>query len=123
MEYINKNEELIEQSFAGRYYILDSTITRFDIYIQDYILYTDVYFSLPYHRFKADKILKLHFIDVSEYELSWDKNYSFFTIERYKFFKSEKGFYISFNPYDESEKVLDDDADIIFCNEVEGYFI
>jgi hypothetical protein len=66
MEYINKNEELIEQSLAGRYYILDSEITRFDIYMEDDIVFIDVYFSLPYHRFKADKVLKLHFIDVTD---------------------------------------------------------
>jgi hypothetical protein len=123
MEYINRNEELIQQSFAGGYYILDSMITRFDIYIQDYILFIDVYFSLPRHRFKADKNLKLHFIDVKEYEFYWNDQYHFYTVERYKFFKSEKGYYLSVDPYDESEVVLDDDHGIIFSREVEGYFI
>jgi hypothetical protein len=123
MEYINRNEELIQQSFTGGYYILDSMITRFDIYIQDHILFIDVYFSLPHHRFRADKNLKLHFIDVKEYEFYWNDQYHFYTVERYKFFKSEKGFYISFDPYDESQEILDEDHDIILCKEVEGYFI
>lgn len=123
MEYIGKNETLIEQSFAGKYYILDSMITRIDIYLQEYIVFIDVYFSLPFHRFKADKILKLHFIDVSEYELAWDKNYTFYTIERYKFFKSDKGYFLSIDPYLETNEVLEEDRGIIFSDEVEGYFI
>lgn len=123
MEFINRNEELLRQAVPGGYYILDSSITRFDIYIEDYTIFIDVYFELPYHRFKTKKVLKLHFIEVTEYDLSWDKNYSFFTIERYKFFRSEKGFYISFNPLEESHEVSDDDSDVIFCKEVEGYFI
>jgi hypothetical protein len=123
MEYINKNEELIEQSLSGRYYILDSTITRFDIHIEDHIIYIDVYFSLPFRRFKSDKILKLHFINVTEYEFYWNNKYIFYTVERYKFFKTEAGFYISLDPFDESGEILEEDHDVIFCNEVEGYFV
>jgi hypothetical protein len=123
MEYINRNEELLTQSVPERYYILDSLITRFDIYFENEQLYIDVYFSLPYSRFKADKTLKFHFIGVTEYEFYWNDKFNFYTVERYKFFKSEKGFYISFDPYDESEIILDEDHNIIFCNEVEGYFI
>jgi len=123
MEYIDKNEELIRRSYAEKYYILDSMITRFDVYIEDYVVFIDVYFSLPYHRFKGDKVLKLHFIGVTEYEFYWNNNYTFYTLERYKLFKSEKGFYLSIDPYDESETVLEEDKGIIFCREVEGYFM
>lgn len=47
----------------------------------------------------------------------------FYTIERYKFLKSQGGFYISFDPYDESEKILDEDHGTILCKEIEGYFL
>jgi len=80
MEYINKNEGLLRQSVTAGYYILDSEITRFDIYFENHQLYIDVYFSLPYHRFKADKRLKLHFIGVTEYEFNWNDKYNFYTI-------------------------------------------
>ena len=123
MEYINKNEELLNKSISGKYYILDSQITRLEIYFENHQLYIDVYFSLPYHRFKADKNLKLHFIGVIEYEFYWNDKFNFYTVERYKLFKSEKGFYLSVDPYDESESILDEDHGIILCNEIEGYFI
>jgi hypothetical protein len=123
MEFINRNEELLSQSVPRGYYILDSQITRLDIYFENHQLYIDVYFSLPYHRFKADKNLKLHFIGVTEYEFYWNDKFNFYTVERYKFFKSEKGFYLSVDPYDESGEILEEDRDIIFCKEVEGYFI
>jgi hypothetical protein len=123
MEFINKNDELLNQSIPRGYYILDSTIKRFDIYFENEQLYIDVYFSLPYHRFKADKNLKLCFIGVTEYELYWNDQYHFYTIERFKFLKTEKGYYISFDPYDESEEISEEDHDIILCKEVEGYFI
>jgi len=123
MEYLNKNEELIEQSFPGKFYPLDAVVTRFDIYQQDHRLYIDVYFSLPYHRFKAEKTLKLRFIDVIEYSFYWNASHNFYNVERYKFFKSEKGYYISLDPVDKSDALSDDDQDIILSKEVEGYFI
>jgi len=123
MEYIGKNEELIKQSISDGYYILDSEITRFDIYHKDHQLYIDVYFSLPFHRFKADKNLKLHFIGVTEYDFYWNDKFNFYTVDRYKFFRSENSFYLSLDPYDEAETVLDEDHDFIFCKEVEGYLI
>jgi len=123
MEYINRNEELLKQSIPKGYYILDSEITRFDVYLKNYQVHIDVYFSLPYYRFNADKKLKLHFIGVTEYEFYWNDKYTFYIVERYKFFKTENGFYISFDPYDESNEVLEEDHGIILCNEVEGYFL
>ncbi len=123
MEYLGKNNELLAQAGPGHYYILDAQITRFDVYYENEQLYIDVYFLLPYNRFKTDKRLKLHFIGVTEYEFHWDNLFNFYTVERYKFFRSEKGYYLSTDPYDEAETVLDEDGDIIFSSEVEGYFV
>lgn len=44
MEKIYKNDELLELT-NGSYLIHDSSVTRFDIYIQDYHLCIDVYFD------------------------------------------------------------------------------
>jgi len=123
MEFINKNEDLLLQSISGGYYILDSEITRFDIYFENHQLNIVVYFTLPYHRFQTDKKIKLHFIGVIEYEFYWNDKFTFYIVERYKFLKTERGFYISFDPYDESEEPSEEDHDIILCNEVEGFFL
>jgi hypothetical protein len=122
MEYIAKSEELIRQSIPGKFYLLDAVVTRFDIYQQEHRLYIDVYFSLPYHRFEAEKTLKLYFIDVIEYSFYWNASHSFYNVGRCKFFKSEKGYYISLDPVDESEELSDEDQDVILCKEVEGCF-
>ena len=121
MELINKNETYLNDPEG--YYLLDSTITRFDIYVDQVGLLIDVYFSLPFHRFKEDKQLKLHCVGVKEYEFYWNKQYNFYIVERYKFLETETGFYISFDPYDESKEISDEDHDMILCNEVELYLI
>jgi hypothetical protein len=123
MEFIDRNEGLLAKPATDRYCILDSQISRFDVYYDAGHLYIDVYMSLPYSGLKVHNQLKLHFIGVNQYDLNWNDKYHFYTIETYKFLKSEKGYYISFDPYDESEKVLDEDRDIIFSKEVEGYLI
>lgn len=120
MEYIGKNEDLLQSVNNS---ILDSEINRFDIYSKDHRLFIDVYFLLPDYRPTGGETLKLHFIGVTEYEFYWNDQHRFYTVERYKFLKSEKGFYISLDPYDESEKILDNDHDIILSKEVEGWFL
>ncbi|OKS88336.1 hypothetical protein [Mucilaginibacter polytrichastri] len=123
MEYINKNEDLIEQSVTEKFYPLNAIVIRFDIYQQDHRLYIDVYFSLPYHRFQSEKILKLSFIDVIEYSFYWNAADYFYNVERCKFFKSGKGYYMSLDPANESEELTEEDQDIILSKELEGYFM
>ncbi len=50
-------------------------------------------------------------------------NITFILLKGYKLFKTEKGYYARFDPYDESREISDEDHDIILCKEVEGYFI
>ncbi len=82
MELINKNEAYLND--PGGYYLLDLTITRFDIYLEQGGLLIDVYLSLPHYRFKEVKCLKLHLVGVKEYERCWNNLYSFNVIERYQ---------------------------------------
>ena len=64
MEKIYKNDELLQLT-SGSYLIHDSSVTRFDIYLHDYQLCIDVYFSSI---FKSDKQLKIHFTDIIRYQ-------------------------------------------------------
>ena len=63
---------------------------------------------------------KLFFKDIFEYDFSWSSEYFFYYIERYNFFKSEKGFYISFDPYDDNKEISLKDHDYILSGEVIG---
>jgi len=72
---------------------------------------------------KADKELKLQFQNVSQYCMFYTSGHYFYYIERYKFFKCDIGFYISFDPVDENSTIDADDNDFILCLDVEGYFL
>jgi hypothetical protein len=97
MEYISKNDELLKQGIPGGYFVLDAEITRFDVNYQNYQLNIDVYLSLPFNRFKAEKNLKLHFIGVTAYDFNWNDKYNFYTVERYKFLKTGQGIILVLN--------------------------
>jgi len=122
MEIIYKNDELLKLT-KGPVNILDSSVTRFDIYYQENQLHIDVYFNLIYKRFKTEKQLKIHFSDITRYQFVYSNDHQFYNVELCKFFKSENGYYISLDPVDESEKISEDDEDVILCKNMEGYFI
>jgi hypothetical protein len=119
MEEIYKNDDLLQLT-SGSYYIHDSSVSRFDIYQQDHQLCIDVYFNSikkPYRQ------LKIHFWGIIKYQFLYNDDYHFYNVESYKFFKSEKGYYISLDPFDESEEMSEDDEDLILCKNIEGCFI
>ncbi|MGY4535769.1 hypothetical protein ACVW0P_000163 [Mucilaginibacter sp. UYNi724] len=98
-------------------------MSRFDIYLNEHGLCIDVYFiSIESKRINQTHF-KLSFIDVLEYDLRWDKNYSFYNVERYKLLKCDMGFYLSLAPADESVNVLEDDAEIIISTNITGCFL
>jgi hypothetical protein len=119
MTYIAKNEELLNY-LTGDKSIISAKISRFDIFYADYKLNIDVYMALLYS--KDEKQLKLQFQNVSEYGMFWTSDHHFYYIERYKFFKCDKGFYISFDPVDEKLEINTDDNDFILSSNIEAHF-
>ena len=122
MNEIYKNEALIELT-NGTYYIHDSTVSRFDIYEQNHQLCIDVYFNSGNIKYNNERQLKIHFEDIIKYQFLYNNNHNFYNVESYKFFKSEMGFYISLDPFNESKDVSEDDEDLILCKNMEGTFI
>ncbi|HEY4322902.1 MAG TPA: hypothetical protein VGN20_02920 [Mucilaginibacter sp.] len=120
MKYIAKNEDLLSFLSEDKS-IIDATITRFDIYNADNRLNIDVYITLLYS--KSDKELKLRFKDVLQYCMFYTRDHNFYYIERYKLFKCDEGFYVSFDPFDENLEIQSEDNDFILSSEVEGYFL
>ncbi|MDP9077978.1 MAG: hypothetical protein M3O71_11175 [Bacteroidota bacterium] len=119
MEEIYKNDDLL-QLIWGSYHIHDSSVNRFDIYQRNYQLCIDVYFDSTK---KPHKQLKIHFSGIIKYQFLYNESYHFYNVESYKFFKSGKGYYISLDPFDESQEMSEEDGDLILCKEIEACFI
>jgi len=122
MEEVYKNQELLKL-VRGTYYIHDSAVSRFDIYQQNDELLIDVYFNSWDRKLKINRLLKIHFSGIIKYQFLYSSDYSFYDVERYKFFEAETGFYISLDPYDELEVISENDEDVILCKTIEGQFI
>ena len=119
MEPIYKNEELLKLT-AGTYLIHDASVTRFDIYLANYELCIDVYFESIR---KSDKQFKIHFTGITKYQFLYTNNHNFYTVESYKFFMSDQGYYLSLDPFNELDEISDEDEDSILCENIEGSFV
>lgn len=116
---MKRNEELL-LFLVGEYSLFNAKITRLDIHNEVDVLDIDVYIKIVYS--KGEKSLKLIFNGVSEFSIFYTSDYYFYNIESYKLFKSKKGFYVSFDPFDTSNEISPDDQDYILCKNIEGVF-
>ena len=91
--------------------------------MHEHRLYVDVYFTSITSKRIAQIKFKLRFIDVVQYDLFWDINHTFYNVERYKLLKTDKGFYLSLDPADETEAPTKEDGDTIISKSIEGNFI
>jgi hypothetical protein len=118
-KYIGENEKLID-FFSYKYTLLDGKLKRIDIHYEGYELVIDLYIEIL--RVKTDKDIKLTFRGVQKYYFNGTRN-SVYDIERYKFFPTDNGYYISLDPFLENEIVAPEDNDIILSKTIEGSFI
>jgi len=123
MTYIDKNEALLAFLTSDKVNIIDATISRFDIFYSNDQLNIDVYIILILKYSQGNRELKLQFQNVNKYCLFYSSDTYFYYIERYKFFKCDKGFYISFDPYEDNLEIQPEDNDFILSTQIEGYFL
>ena len=114
---ISSNEDLLN-TLVGIHTLLDGSIESLEIRKRNDAVDIIVFVSLI--RPGNKRFAKLFFKDILEYDFSWSSEYFFYYIERYNFFKSEKGFYISFDPYDDNKEISLKDHDYILSGEVIG---
>jgi hypothetical protein len=117
MNTIGKNEGLFNYMSINKLYILDSFLFRIDIFEENDAPTIELHFKLS----PNNELLKVRFMGVLEYGFYYKSNYSFYVVERCKFFKKGDVFYVSLDPYDEMEEFNENDQDFILCNEIEGY--
>ena len=114
---IKSNEDLIDL-LIGDNSLLDASIESIQIKDENNEVNILVMIALAFQ--KPKRSVKLVFHNVSEFLFYHTSDVSFGLIERYTFIKTEKGFYISFDPYDDSNEVSLDDQDYILSGEVSG---
>ena len=119
MKYLEKGEELLSR-IADEFTLLSSQVKGINLYSNEVgVLVGEILFELLYS--KKEKKLKLILTDIREFSFFYTSDYDFYNIERYKLMKIDNGYYISLDPFDESEEISADDQDFIKCQNIEGY--
>ena len=118
MKLIGSNNELVD-FLSGDYSILSSRISQTTFRSEDGELIIEIDIDLLYSQ--KEKKLKLRFTEIEEYSFYYNSQHIFYNIEHYKFLSTEKGMYISFDPFDEEEMITPGDQDFIMCSKIEGY--
>ena len=114
---IKSNEDLVE-ILIGVNSLFNASIESIRIKDENNEVIIIVMIALAHQ--KSKRSFKLVFNNVFEYSFFHKSDVSFGLIERYTFAKTEKGFYISFDPYDDSNQVSLEDQDYILSASVIG---
>jgi len=68
--------------------------------------------------------LRLEFRDIKEFAFYYDDTTAFYYLECYKLFPTADGdYYLSMEPYDEEEKLSEEDQGIIRAKEISGILL
>jgi hypothetical protein len=121
VQLIYSDQELVS-NFIDNNSLLDGKIEKIEIFQANSSVSINIYFAMrPSSDFK--KII-LQFSGCKQYGFSYSDDYFFYNVELVKFFQTEEGlFYVSFDPYDELEKVSDKDQDFVLSSNVSAYKI
>jgi hypothetical protein len=117
MNAIGKNEELLKNIVLKKLYLISSTLLDVKIFTEDYKVVIELGFKL----LSGGEIMRIKFVDVSEYLFYYRNNYGFYDVATCKFFKKDDLYYLSLDPYDETLEMHPEDQDFILCKEIEGF--
>ena len=117
MNTIGRNEELFDYMSLNKLYLTSSVLLKIDIFEERRTPSIELHFKLSI----GGGLLKIRFTNVMEYSFYYKMGYSFYNVERCKFFKKGDSFYISLDPYDEWANIDENDQDFILCSAIEGY--
>ncbi|PLK44196.1 hypothetical protein [Emticicia sp. TH156] len=120
MKLIAKNDEVIS-FLSNNESLISGTIESIKIQNKSNVLCIGLNINLMYS--KTNKTIFLEFKLVKEYGFFYSSSLSFYNIERFKFFKDDNLFYISFDPFSEQEEMgrEENDNDFILSQEVYLY--
>src|SRR6266581_6794154 len=115
MRDIGKDSELLNM-LSGSNTLLDTALKRVGLFEEDYILMMELEFEM---RPSSDyRRVVLKFVGVTEYYF-YDENEHLRDVESLKFFRMANGlYYISLDPYDETEAPSDKDQYLVVAKSV-----
>lgn len=119
MKYLNRNNELIELLY-DKLSLTSSKVDRINILKEDAVLNIEIDFELFTLK---DNFIRLKFIDILEYSFYYNSDYIFYNVETVKLINTERGIYLSLDPYDEDGSISSNDQDYILCKEIEGFIL
>lgn len=99
--------------------LISSTMNSLFIKVDNEGVIVEITFSLMYSS-QVSKLM-LVFENVLEYAFNYSSSYAFYNVESYKLLAVQQGYYLSLDPYDESEKVNENDNDFIIASRVKAY--
>jgi hypothetical protein len=114
-EILLYNDE-VPHFFTGDMSLISSSVTSIQIYNSDGVVTIDLDVSLLYS--KSHRDFKIRFVDVDEYSFYHNRDYCFYDIESFKFFKDGSMFYISLDPDTATSMKSESDNDFIVCKEL-----
>lgn len=117
MNSVGRDDLFFDYLRANSKSILDSQLLKISIYEAKDKLIIDLYFKLI-----TNEQVLIKFIDLTEYGFCHNAKFSFYTVERYKLFKTEdNNYYVSLDPYTELEELDELDQDFIYSKHIEGF--
>lgn len=96
-------------------HLRDSDIEAINIYKKEYQLHIDITFKFM---FKGVSYLKLKCIDVVNFDLLWNSQYSFYDVSHYKLLIDSNMFYLSLDPYEETAPFSEEDSWTVVCKQM-----
>jgi len=119
MKYLAKDNELFDLLKSFQVRILDSSILKINIFIQDHQLFIEMDFA-PI----KGEIFRLRFYDIKEYSFYHRHDHHFRYVENFSLLKSGDLFYFTFDPEDERLMAIsENDQDFILFGSFEGYLL
>jgi hypothetical protein len=121
MELICSGQQLIS-IFRSKNSLLDAIIEKIEIFSTE--SFVSINIRLVMRRSSDFNKVLLQFVNCKEYCFAYADNYSFYNVERVKLFQTEDGlFFVSFDPFDELEKISDKDQDYVLARNVCAYIL
>jgi hypothetical protein len=119
MKLICSDQQLIN-NFKDKNSLLDAVIENIEISRE--IDSVSVCIRLVMRHSSDYKKILLKFVNCKEYCFLYSDNYFFYNVELVKLFRTEDElFFASFDPFDELEKISDNDQDYVLARSVCAY--
>lgn len=114
------NDE-VPHFFTGDMSLISSSIASIRIYDSEGVVVIDLQVTLLYAKEHRD--FTIRFGDVDEYSFYHHRDYNFYNIERFKFFKNGSAFYISLDPDETTPLKSENDNDFITSKVLQAFSI